>query len=317
MLRHGIPPARFFSQVSNDIIRHPRLSSDAVRLLTWQLSLPLDAEESLSRSATRAGIKKGAFLRAKGQLKAEGYVHEWREQGVRGLWSTVQLVSSVPLSAPEAAALKDGRAPVAAPTVPCPAAGRPTGRAAGRHPENTPKGNTSNHPRRAAELTPPEPQSQPHPPQAREAVADLHLLDPRLRVPRGMLPQLAALAAQWLACGHTAEGVREEIHRDPPAAPQHIHSPGGLVRYILRDPRAVPVPTPAPEPRVARMRECEGERHIQPLLFRPLAEETSCPACRQERAESAEQVPRPRDGVTAGLHASYASPRSAKSALSQ
>ncbi|MFD6994379.1 hypothetical protein [Streptomyces sp. NPDC059943] len=264
MLRHVIPPARFFSQVSNDIIRHPRLSSDAVRLLTWQLSLPLDAKESLSRTATRAGIKKGAFLRAKGQLKAEGYVHEWRQQGVRGLWSTVQLVSSVPLSEAEAAAARGGGVPVVAPAVSSPAAGRPTGRAAGRHPENTPKGNTSHH---------------QEPDAAREAVTDLHHLDRRLRVPRGMLPQLATLASQWLARGHTADGVRTEIRRSLPATDTCIHSPGGLVRYILREPVAVHVPPPAPVPRVAQMRECESERHVQPLLFRPVADEAMCPAC--------------------------------------
>jgi hypothetical protein len=111
MLRHAIAPARFFTQVPNDIIRHPRLSSDAVRLLTWQLSLPEGADEALSRTAARAGIGKCAFLRAKGELKAEGYLHEWREQGVRGLWSTVQLVSNVPLTGEEAAAV---RAPASA-----------------------------------------------------------------------------------------------------------------------------------------------------------------------------------------------------------
>ncbi|MEV0781257.1 hypothetical protein [Streptomyces sp. NPDC050428] len=282
MLRHVIPPARFFSQVSNDIIRHPRLSSDAVRLLTWQLSLPLDAKESLSRTATRAGIKKGAFLRAKGQLKEEGYVHEWRQQGVRGLWSTVQLVSSVPLSATEAAALRGGGVPVVAPTVTSPAAGRPTGRAAGHHPERPPKGNTSNH-----RVGPPE----PAPEEAHKAVADLQLLDPRLRVPRGMVPQLAALAAQWLACGHTPEGVRTEIRRNLPAADTYIHSPGGLIRYILLDPQAVHAPPPTPEPRVARMRECVGERHIQPLLFRPVADEDLCRTCRRERSEASPQPP--------------------------
>lgn len=270
MLRHVIPPARFFSQVSNDIIRHPRLSSDAVRLLTWQLSLPLDARESLSRTATRAGIKKGAFLRAKGQLKEEGYVHEWRQQGVRGLWSTVQLVSSVPLSAAEAAAVKGGGAPVVAPTVTSPAAGEPTGRAAGRHPEKPPKGNTSHH--------------QQPPEEALQTVTDLHHLDPRLRVPRAMLPELATLAARWLACGHTTDGVRAEIRRCLPVGDTRIHSPGGLTRYILSAPPPADTPPPAPEPRVARMRECESERHIQPMLFRPASDETLCPACREQPA---------------------------------
>ena len=64
MLRHVIAPSRFYSQLPNDILRHPRLSAAAVRLLAWQLSLPLDAKESLSRTAERARI---GCLRA-GQL---------------------------------------------------------------------------------------------------------------------------------------------------------------------------------------------------------------------------------------------------------
>ena len=136
----------------NDIIRHPRLSSDAVRLLTWQLSLPSEAKDSLSRTAERAGIGKCAFLRAKRELKAEGYLHEWREQV--------------------------------------------------------------------------------------------------------------------------------------------IHRPGGLVRYVLRDvpPPAAPVPAAAAAaaprlPRVAQMRECESGRHTQPLLFRPVADESLCRICRSARAK--------------------------------
>ncbi|PGH49908.1 hypothetical protein CRI70_14930, partial [Streptomyces sp. Ru87] len=116
MLRHAIAPTRFYSQISNEIIRHPRLTSDAVRLLTWQLSLPAGAREPLSRTAERAGIGKVAFLRAKSQLKAEGYVHEWRRQRERGLWATEQLVSNVPLTPDEAAAVRD-TSPPGAPAV--------------------------------------------------------------------------------------------------------------------------------------------------------------------------------------------------------
>ena len=107
MLRHAIAPTRFFSQISNDILRHPGLSSDAVRLLTWQLSLPPGARENLSKTAERAGIGKTAFQKAKRQLQAAGYVHEWRQQRAGGQWFTEQLVSSVPLTGEQALAVRD------------------------------------------------------------------------------------------------------------------------------------------------------------------------------------------------------------------
>jgi hypothetical protein len=113
--RHHIAPPRAFTQFSHDLIRHPRLSSDAVRLLTWQLSLPEGARESLSRTAERARIGACAFTRAKRQLKEEGFVHERRLQGPGGHWVTQQLVSNVPLAAAEAAKLL-GRMPVHAPS---------------------------------------------------------------------------------------------------------------------------------------------------------------------------------------------------------
>ncbi|MGW2181222.1 hypothetical protein ACWCXX_24615 [Streptomyces sp. NPDC001732] len=270
MLRHVIAPLRHFSQISNEILRHPRLSSDAVRILTWQLSLPPGAEESLSRTAARAGIGKGAFNRAKAQLKEEGFVHEWRRQGLRGLWSTVQLVSSVPLTAEEALAVRDGR-----PTAACPAAGEPRGRAAGRHPEKTPVGNTS---------TPPAPPAPEHDSEARELIDSITALDPRLTVPRGMIPQLVALASEWLNLGHTADDVRGEVRRGLPGGGQTIHRPGGLLRYLLREPGPVTPslapPVTASPPRLTAMRECTGPHHVQPMLFPPQGDEELCATCR-------------------------------------
>ncbi|WP_448318648.1 hypothetical protein [Streptomyces sp. CO7] len=135
--RNFIAPTRAFTQLANEIIRHPRLSSDAARVLTWQLSLPPGATETLSETAKRARIGGSAFTTAKRQLIAEGYVHERRVQIERGRWATRQLVSSVPLRAAEAdkflAALPtQGRdtvhrvSPQAAPSGRPPAAGGPT-----------------------------------------------------------------------------------------------------------------------------------------------------------------------------------------------
>ncbi|MGW0464002.1 hypothetical protein ACWDX6_01845 [Streptomyces sp. NPDC003027] len=305
MLRHAIAPAARFTQIPNEILRHPRLNADAVRLLSWQLSLPDGVDEPLSKTAERASIGKISFLRAKGQLKAEGYVHEWREQGERGLWRTRQLVSNVPLSPAEAALVRapghvpapgpaplpprtslPAPAPLPAPTslpapvtaVPpaagLPAAGGPSVRSVGRHPDKTSGGNTSNPPPSA-------------PPEAQRAVDDLASLDPRLRVPRAMLPELAGLAARWLEAGHSIESLRSGIARCLPARGEPVHRPGGLVRYILRDvppPRLDPPPAAPPLSAVASMRECAADRHVQPMLFRPVGDETLCAACRQDQA---------------------------------
>lgn len=297
MQRHAIPPARFFSQVPNDIIRHPRLSSDAVRLLTWQLSLPADDDDSLSTTARRAGIGKCAFLRAKRELKDEGYVHEWREQAARGRWQTRQLVSNVPLTAEEAAKVRD-QSPLGPPPPPpppppappanrAPAAGQPKAREVGRLPDTPPTGNTV------------QPSPAPEPDalaDARRVVEGLAHLDTRLsRVPRAILPELTDLAAAWLTAGHTAEALLAEVRRNLPTDDVRVPRPGGLVRYLWREvPTLAPLPvTPPPPPpsRVSAMRECEGRSHVQPLLFRPVADEDHCGDCRRTRAGRADPEP--------------------------
>ncbi|WP_193560581.1 hypothetical protein [Streptomyces alboflavus] len=284
MHRHVIAPVRFFSQTPNEIIRHPRLDSDAVRLLTWQLSLPEGADEPLSDTARSARIGRTRFKTAKAELKAEGYLHEWREQRERGRWATYQLLSNVPLDAEQAAALRDS-----APSDHFPAVGQPTDRAVGRHPDTTPPENTPQPPPPAVDL-----------PQADLIVRGLPDLDPRLRVPRGMLAQLTDLAGQWLALGHSPDGVRDEIRRGLPGAHQVIHKPGGLVRSLLRDPAP---PRPA-QPQVAALRECAGP-HGRPTLFRPVAGEDRCGECRRDRAEAG------RSGAGAGWAGAGAAARGA------
>lgn len=149
MYRHAIPPARFFSQMPNEIIRHPRLSSYAVRLLLWQPSLPDSANEPLYESAQRAWIKKAAFNRAKRELLAEGYLHEWRRQDGSGRRYRPQVISNVPLTVGETLAVRDGRVPdlqpKPQPTAAEPAVGEPVPRAVGRSPKNT-EGHTSHPP---------------------------------------------------------------------------------------------------------------------------------------------------------------------------
>ncbi|WP_369145690.1 hypothetical protein [Streptomyces sp. R44] len=282
--RHFNAPARGFTQFSHDIIRHPRLSSDAVRILTWQLSLPHGARECLSRTAERARIGATAFSNAKRQLKDEGFVHERRVQGAGGLWSTQQLVSGTPLTEDQAIKIL-ARASVAssqvAPSHRKPAAGRPTAPSTDRHPKKDPEGNTSNPPAGASDS--------PRLDDARALVGALPVLSPALRyIPPGMHDELARLAARWLDAGHSSLDVHAHILRGLPGDGTSVHHPGGLVRYLLRDvPRrelpslTLPSPRASGESVSVRLRgtrECAGD-HTQTTLFRPLSDETLCPVC--------------------------------------
>ncbi|MFE4053010.1 hypothetical protein [Streptomyces sp. YIM B13518] len=317
MYRHHIAPPRGFSQFSHDLIRHPRLSSDAVRLLTWQLSLPDGARESLSRTAERARIGACAFTRAKRQLKEEGFVHERRVQGPGGHWVTQQLVSNVPLNAAEAAkilARMPGRTPSAdappqvAPSPRIPAAGAPTPPLADGYPRKDPGENTSHHPARPEPGPDPEPAPEKTevPEAARALVAALPHLSPDLRrIPRGMHDELARLVTRWLTAGHTPGSIRTHILRGLPDDGTPVHRPGGLLRYLLRDVPPVPPPSgtapaagrPAParpSSRLATLRECEGD-HIQATLFRPTGDETLCRRCLNSPSFVASRcVPSPR-----------------------
>ncbi|MBX9425015.1 hypothetical protein K4902_21910 [Streptomyces lateritius] len=283
--RHFNAPSRAYSQFSHEIIRHPRLSANAVRLLTWQLSLPQGAREPLSRTAERARIGSCAFTRAKRQLMEEGFVHERRVQGAGGHWMTQQLVSSTPLTSDEAIKLLSRTpaptctnrvSPQVAPSPRKPAAGQPTTPPADRHPKKDPKEDTSNLPARTDTA------ESPHLDDARALVGALPLLSPALRhIPPAMREELTRLAARWLDAGHTSTDVHEHILRGLPGPGTSVHRPGGLVRYLLRDVaplKAEPSPPPTLSARLQGTRECSGD-HIQPMLFRPLADETLCSAC--------------------------------------
>ncbi|MDT0453787.1 hypothetical protein [Streptomyces hesseae] len=292
----------------NEIIRHPRLSSDAVRLLTWALSLPDEGLEPLSKTAKRAGIGKSAFTRAKRELVAEGFVHEWRRQGDGGRWVTEQMISNVPLTAVEAAAARDGR-----PSVPSPAAGEPNRPAVGRSPKKTEKKNYNPPTPGPAPVVEPEPVADEVPVAAERegedlstsmqssvctvppplvergglALAAIAHVEPRLRLSGRDVAKLAVLAGEWFQRGGGMSDLREALVS---GLPEVVHSPGALVcnRLTRKMPTA---PTFAElreadrrataEPRVGGMRECAGE-HTQPRLFRPVDAETLCPTCHSD-----------------------------------
>ncbi|MEU8651028.1 hypothetical protein [Streptomyces sp. NPDC048737] len=352
--RHHIAPPRAFTQFSHDLIRHPRLSSDAVRLLTWQLSLPEGARDSLSRTAERANIGATAFTRAKRQLKEEGFVHERRVQGPGGHWTTQQLVSNVPLSPAEAAKLL-ARTPVpppsaavspqVAPSPRIPTAGERTGRLTDGLPYGDTHGNTHNQPPEPPEdgpdapapaqapeaayapqaaQAPQAPQAPvddgnhrpaappvPHLEEARALVSSYRGLDPALRgIPRAMDAELTDLTARWLAAGHPPTAVRTHILRNLPDGDTPVHRPGGLLRHLLGEVPPLPLLPDTPPPpssfpataggppggawpapalagprlsaRLTGARECAGD-HVQPLLFRPVGDETHCPRCTRPR----------------------------------
>ncbi|QLE73400.1 hypothetical protein FGW37_19030 [Streptomyces rectiverticillatus] len=286
-----------------------------MRLLTWQLSLPDSADEPLSKTAERAGIRKVAFIRAKRQLLAEGYLHEWRRQGEAGRWATTQLVSSVPLSAAEALAARDGHLPDGRPTGGIPAAGEPTGRSVGRSPEDNNGVNNLHPPSPAAEEAP----ERPAPPvnlveRGAQALAAVSRSERRLKLSAPDVARLAPLAGEWFLRGAPMADFREALTAHLPGV---IHHPAGLVRdRLLRKMPLVPpfaeqgasapqgVSGSAAPSRVAGMRECRGD-HVQPRLFRPVADEVLCRECRRaaDGARDPATVPGP---VSAALRGAVA-----------
>lgn len=255
MFRHAIAPPRSFTQVANEIIRHPKLSSDAVRLLIWQLSLPPGVDLPLWQVAQRAGIKTTRFIRAKRELADAGYYHEWREQGPGGRWATEQLVSGVPLTAEEAAAVRSGQ-----PGARIPAVGEPERRVVGRYPREKTGEKNNQPPHPAPPEREPDPEPKPEPDQAPEpqpvpppkpqaepvdrpatvpppyvtqgghALTSVSRTERRLRLSGMDIARLAPLAGEWFQRGACLAEVREALTGGLPA---HVHSAVGLIRNRL------------------------------------------------------------------------------------
>ncbi|MFF6993742.1 hypothetical protein ACFY93_02070 [Streptomyces sp. NPDC008313] len=259
--RHLIAPPRAFTQFSHDLIRHPRLSSDAVRLLTWQLSLPEGTRESLSRTAERARIGGSAFTRAKRQLKDEGFVHERRVQGPGGHWVTQQLVSNVPLSPGEAAKLL-ARMPVAQPPQPPQVAQSPqvvpsprnpaVGERTGRLPDGLPYGetpvNTHNQPPKPPEDAPdaPAPAEAPEAAHAAPTTEAAHAAQAQVAPanhrhdrPVPHLEEARALAASYRDLDPALRTIPRPMYAELTALTARWlaagHSPAAVRAHILRN----------------------------------------------------------------------------------
>ncbi|MGW2087489.1 hypothetical protein [Streptomyces sp. NPDC001880] len=126
MLRHAIAPSVRYTKAPNDVVRHPRLNSDAKILLLYVQGLPDSATfKPLGELAQKLGIKGRAYQKAKQQLVEHGYVHEWRSQADGGRWITEQLVANTALSNEQAAHVR-GTPPVPSPVAVSPSRHLPT-----------------------------------------------------------------------------------------------------------------------------------------------------------------------------------------------
>ncbi|MFE7037917.1 hypothetical protein ACFU9X_00220 [Streptomyces atratus] len=305
MLRHAIAPSARYTKASHDVVRHPRLNSDAKVLLVYVQGLPEDAmDRPLSELAQKLGIKGRAYQKAKQLLVEHGYVHEWRSQGGGGRWITEQLVANNPLTSEQAGHLR-GTSPAAAPppSEQFPTVGEPTARPAGGYePVEDHSDKTTPHPPSEAEPTA-DPDPEPTAGSAdslqlaraervllslRHSRSELHL---GVREARA----LAVEAVKWLERGLSESDLRQALLAERPQ--DGVRSAVGFLRYRLiqklPEPQA-PLPPYEPAP-VRELLECEGpgEKHV----FRPLADETECAPCRRSTAHATfHDAPAPEPG---------------------
>ncbi|HWU11815.1 MAG TPA: hypothetical protein VN520_36610 [Streptomyces sp.] len=303
MLRHAIAPSRRFTKASHDVVRHPRLTSDAKILLLAVQGLPDDqAAQPLSEHARRLGITGRAYQKSKELLVAHGYVHEWREQGERGRWVTEQLMSNVPLTPEEAAVLRQGGSEEP-PGVRKPTVGEPAGRVVGHQPPvDEEQEKNDPHPPSEAEAGPePEPEAEPGPEPGPEAALSpeaaegervlLSLRHVRRELYLGVKEArgLAELAARWLLRGVSAGELRRVLTSELPG--DGVRSAVGFLRYRLLHKmppelpaEAFPQPAAAP-PRAPELMICTAARpDTEEHAFRPVADETECGPCRRQAA---------------------------------
>ncbi|WP_329167611.1 helix-turn-helix domain-containing protein [Streptomyces sp. NBC_01267] len=303
MLRHVIAPSGRYTKASHDVVRHPRLSSDAKILLLYIQGLPEGAaHQPLGELAQRLGIKGRAFQKAKGQLVEHGYVHEWRSQNDRGRWVTEQLLTNLPLTAHQALGLREADdAPVTGPAAPSahiPAVGAPRGRVAGgyepveEHCEKT----TPHPPSEAVAAGRPVVVEEPAPvPGPELAAAEAVLLSLRhsnreLHLGVREARALAADAAQWLLRGVPASDLRRVLLAELPA--DGVRSAVGFLRHRLvqKLPDASPPVASGVPQASAGLITCEGPGDDH--AFRPVGGETVCPACRRAAALAQQRHPR-------------------------
>lgn len=280
MLWHAIAPSRRYTKASHDVVRHPRLSSDAKVLILYVQGLPDGGTDlALSEHARKLDIKGRAYQRAKEQLLLCGFVHERRVMGERGRWVTQQVFSNVPLADAEVSPLWCGvgfgvtpspsapspsasslsvRSPVGpSPSARFPAVGQPGPRTVGHQlPVDEEREKNSYHPPTEApcvqavleSLTAEEVQAERVLLSIRHVSRGLHLGVAEARV-------LVAQAVEWLRRGVSVGELRRVLSSDLPEG--GVRSAVGFLRHRLAEkmPEATvpaahgvqPVPMPRPE----------------------------------------------------------------------
>ncbi|MFE7044353.1 hypothetical protein ACFU9X_34490 [Streptomyces atratus] len=295
MLRHAIAPSRRYTKASHDVVRHPRLGSDAKVLLLHVQGLPEDrAGQALSEHARSLGITGRAYQKAKKQLAENGFVHERRRQVGRGHWATDQLCSNVPLTAEQARRVLDGLvvAPAPQPSTRERTVGQLGIRAVGGSlPVEEEREKNYPHPPSEAE-----PESEAEPGRDSTPAPELNVTERLLLSLRHATPQLhlgvrearglAELAAEWIRRGSTTTDLRRALTSELP--PEGVRSAVGFLRHrLVQKLPEPPAPTdarPAAPPRVRELVPCAGpgEDHV----FRAVGDETHCAPCRQEEARA-------------------------------
>ncbi|MFJ7195744.1 MULTISPECIES: hypothetical protein [unclassified Streptomyces] len=302
MLRHVIAPSARYTKASNDVVRHPRLNSDAKILLLYVQGLPGDALcKPLGELARKMGIKGRAYQKAKQQLVEHGFVHERRSQVAGGRWLTAQLVANNPLTAEQAALLLREPAPsaTATATVPPPSThfptvGEPTPRVAGGQEPVEDHGDKTTprppaEPERATGSTPDPTPRTPTADPAQLARAERVLLS--LRHTRRELflgvreaRALAVEAVKWLERGLSESDLRHALLAERPQ--DGVRSAVGFLRHRLI--QKLPEPParhqPYERPPLPELVECAGPG--EPHVFRPRFGESECPACHRTAART-------------------------------
>ncbi|UZI30229.1 hypothetical protein [Streptomyces sp. VB1] len=308
MLWHAIAPSRRYTKASHDVVRHPRLCSDAKVLILYVQGLPDGGTDlALSEHARKLGIKGRAYQRAKMELVMCGFVHERKVRGERGHWATQQVFANVPLAEAEVlglwcdAGIDAGDA--SPPSARFPTVGQPRGRAVGHQlPVDEEREKNSSHPpteapdANAAQVV--EPLLTAEEVEAERVLLSLRHTSHGLRLGVAEARSLLAQTVEWLRRGVSGGELRRVLSSDLPQG--GVRCAVGFLRHRLEQklPEAVvsvpavepvrpPSDPPPPSPPavsqyVAPLVTCAGPgtEHV----FRAMAEETECPDCQQAAA---------------------------------
>ncbi|MET8055397.1 hypothetical protein [Streptomyces microflavus] len=302
MLWHAIAPVRRYTKASHDVVRHPRLCSDAKILLLYVQGLP-DGQThlALSEHARKLGIKGRAFQRAKEQLVVNGFVHERRASGERGLWVTHQLFSNVPLSDADALGVwrEAGVGGAPSPSAHFPTVGEPGPRTVGRQlPVGEEREKNSSHPpTEPTHLRDVPEELSPQEVEAERVLLSLRHSDRQLRLGVAEARELVGLAVEWLRRGVSGAELRRVLSGGLPS--EGVRSAVGFLGHRLvrkmpeapveeqavaerREPSLAAAPVVPPPYVPAPLVTCQGPgtEHV----FRAFAGETECPDCQQAAA---------------------------------